>query len=167
MCDTGTLCARADISNDSNYTLPLMTRSAFICACRSSRAETAFSPEGPLAGLKNSHWNLQWVLPEADGRVEEAGWCTRPVKLQLSDSLLVAAPSIHSRKADACPERDAPACFWQCQELGIRSNMQNATPCVHLCHMYHFEGPATSWMHLVFDLLGHSTLHMRPFLSHP
>lgn len=48
-----------------------------ICAacfvCRSERAAAALAAGGPLAGLGKSSWQLQWVTPDEQGKVEEAG----------------------------------------------------------------------------------------------
>jgi hypothetical protein len=43
------------------------------CLRRSERAAAALASGGALAGLGKSSWQLQWVTPDAQGRVEEAG----------------------------------------------------------------------------------------------
>ncbi|WIA12316.1 hypothetical protein OEZ85_012372 [Tetradesmus obliquus] len=48
---------------------------------KSERAAAALAAGGPLAGLGKSSWQLQWVTPDEQGKVEEAGG----VALQMLD----------------------------------------------------------------------------------
>jgi hypothetical protein len=46
------------------------------CMCadrRSERAAAALAAGGALGGLGKASWELQWVTPDEQGRVEEAG----------------------------------------------------------------------------------------------
>jgi hypothetical protein len=61
-------------------------------ACRSERAAAV------LPGLGKSSWQLQWVTPDAQGRVEEAGGAcnTHPTQQLLLMCIAVCSCSLHA-----------------------------------------------------------------------